>query len=152
MLLKLTALALTAIILIPSGAHFFELAHKMALDRDDYFTVQGIYAGWAWFAVPIFGAIVAHVALYVRERRRDPSSAGYALIAGSLIVVTLAIFFGFIFPGNQATANWTQMPENWRELRTAWEYGHATNAVILLAAILATGRALIGCQPRPGQG
>jgi hypothetical protein len=50
-LLRLTALALTAIVLVPSGAHLFELPGKIGLPRDAYFTVQGIYAGWAWFAV-----------------------------------------------------------------------------------------------------
>lgn len=45
--LKLIALVLTAIILIPGGAHLFELPGKIDLPRDAYFTVQGIYAGWA---------------------------------------------------------------------------------------------------------
>ena len=68
MLLKLIALALTALTLIPSGAHLFELPGKIDLDRDAYFTVQGIYAGWAWFAVPIFAAILANGALFLAER------------------------------------------------------------------------------------
>jgi hypothetical protein len=61
-LLKLTALALTGLTLVPSGAHLFELPAKLALERNEYFLVQGIYAGWALFAVPIVGAIVANVA------------------------------------------------------------------------------------------
>ena len=148
MYLKLTALGLTALTLVPSGAHLFELPGKIGLEGDAYFTVQGIYAGWAWFIVPIAGAIAANIALYIAERRRDRSAAGYALVSASLIVISLGVFFGFVFPGNQATANWTEMPEGWQALRRSWEYGHAANAVILFVAMLATGRALIGCERR----
>jgi hypothetical protein len=35
------------------------------------------------------------------------------------------------------------IPDSWAELRRYWEYGHAANALILFAALLATGRALI---------
>lgn len=149
MLLKLVALALTALILIPSGAHLFELPGKIDLDRDAYFTVQGIYAGWAWFAVPIFAAILANGALFLVERRRDPAAARAALLSSALIVLSLIVFFIWVFPGNQATANWTEMPDNWEALRRKWEYGHAANALIVFAALLATGRALISSGREP---
>jgi hypothetical protein len=149
MLLKLVALALTALTLIPSGAHLFELPGKIDLDRDAYFTVQGIYAGWAWFAVPIFAAILANGALFLAERRRDPAAARAALLSSALTVLSLIVFFIWVFPGNQATANWTEMPENWEALRRQWEYGHAANAVIVFAALLATGRALISSGREP---
>jgi hypothetical protein len=145
--LKLTALALTGLILVPSGAHLFELPAKMALDREDYFIVQGIYAGWAFFAIPILGAITANLAVYFLERRNDRATATYALIAASLVTISLGIFFAWVFPGNQATVNWTEMTANWEDLRRAWEYGHAANAIIVFGALLATGRALIGCRP-----
>lgn len=142
--LKLIALALTALVLVPSGAHLFELPGKIGLHREAYFTVQGIYAGWAWFAVPIFAAIIANGALFLAERRRDPVAARAALVSSALIIISLVVFFIWIFPSNQATANWSQMPDNWEDLRRAWEYGHAGNAIIVFAALLATGRALIG--------
>jgi hypothetical protein len=145
-LLKLTALALTGLALVPSGTHLFELPAKLALERNEYFLVQGIYAGWALFAVPIVGAIVANVAVYFVERRRERATATYALIAASLVTVSLGIFFAWVFPGNQATANWTEMTPNWEDLRQAWEYGHAASAVIVFGALLSIGRALIGCR------
>jgi hypothetical protein len=40
------AVLLTALALVPSGAHLFELPNKIDLARDAYLTVQGIYAGW----------------------------------------------------------------------------------------------------------
>ena len=41
------------------------------------------------------------------------------------------------------------MPDNWEALRRKWEYGHAANALIVFAALLATGRALISSDREP---
>ena len=41
----------TALAWIPAGAHLFELPNKINLLRDADLTVQGIYAGWAWFGI-----------------------------------------------------------------------------------------------------
>ena len=141
--MKLAALILTALILIPVGAHLFELPGKIALERDAYFTVQGIYAGWALFAIPIFAAIAANALLFVALRRRKAPRAGSALLASGLIVGSLAVFFGFVFPGNQQTANWTLQPENWEALRRNWEYGHAASAALTFAAFVATALAAV---------
>ena len=52
MFLRVLALLLTGLILVPSAAHLFELPGKIGLGRDAYFTVQGIYDGWALFGAP----------------------------------------------------------------------------------------------------
>lgn len=137
-LLRCIALLLGAVILIPSGAHFFELPGKINLDRADYFTVQVIYTGWELFAVPIFAAIAVNCTLYFLDRRARPRAAPWALLSAALIVVSLAIFFAYVFPGNRATMNWTQQPDNWEALRRNWEYGHAASAVLVLGAFLST--------------
>lgn len=138
MFVRMIALILMAIVLIPGGAHLFELPGKIGMERDAYFTVQMIYAGWALFAIPIFGAILANVALFgVLRRERNPA-APFALLSAGLILVSLAIFFAWVFPGNRATANWTTVPDNWDSLRQSWEYGHATNAVITFMAFVST--------------
>ncbi|BBK43060.1 hypothetical protein STVA_30800 [Allostella vacuolata] len=139
--LRLLALTLTAIALVPSAAHLLEMPAKMGLDREEYFLVQGIYAGWSWFAVPILGAIVANLALFVGERRRERAAARMALVAAVLVALSLAIFFLWVFPGNQATANWTTATDDWQSLRRRWEYGHAGGAILVFAAFLATALA-----------
>lgn len=151
-LLRYLALVLTAIILIPSGAHFFELPGKIGLDQQSYFIVQGIYAGWALFAVPIFAAIAANVALYFADRRAHPRSAPGALVSAALIVISLGVFFAFVFPANQATVNWTAQPDNWETLRRNWEYGHAAGALLVFGALLATMTATVTRQPGPQAG
>lgn len=142
MWVKIAALTFTALILIPSGAHLFELPVKIGLDREAYFTVQGIYAGWAAFSLPIIGAIAANGLLFATLRRRKPVKARWALLSAGLIAASLAVFFTFVFPGNQATENWIVQPENWDALRHSWEYGHATNAVLVFAAFIATAIAV----------
>jgi hypothetical protein len=141
--LRVLALALVAIIFVPSAAHLFELPGKIDLSRDAYFTVQRIYAGWSLFAVPIFAAILTNAVLFIALRRTDRVAARWALASAFLIAASLAVFFTWTFPANRATANWTTVPENWERLRLEWEYSHAANALVVFAAFLATVMAAI---------
>jgi uncharacterized membrane protein len=128
------AVMLTALALVPAGAHLFALPNKIFLPEEDYFLVQGIYRGWALLGVALIGALLANLtlALMVRDQRGPfwLALAAFALMAG-----TLAIFFTWTFPANQATANWTAAPENWRELRAHWEYAHAAGAGLTFIAL-----------------
>jgi ABC-type branched-subunit amino acid transport system permease subunit len=142
------AIVLTAVALVPAGAHLFELPNKIGLAQEPYFIVQNIYRGWALFGIVLFGALAANLALTIALRRQR--AAFWLALAGFLLVaLTLAIFFTWTYPANQATANWTVAPENWQALRTQWEYAHAANALltflalcsVTLAALLARERA-----------
>ncbi len=130
------ALVLTAMALVPAGAHMFELYSKMELDADEYLTVQQIYRGWALFGVVIFPALASTLALAIRLRRH-PTAFLPALAAFLCILATQAIFWSFTFPTNQATANWTVLPANWTDLRFQWEYSHAASACLNFAALAA---------------
>lgn len=130
--LKLTqflALVLTALALVPGGAHLFAMPNKIDLAQTDYFIAQSVYRDWAWFGTVLIGAIVINFILTIMVRRRP---LGFALTAFNLLclVANLAIFFAWTFPANQATNNWTAVPANWEMLRTQWEYSHAINAAI----------------------
>ena len=110
------ALVLTAIALIPAGAHVFEMAGKMKLGRDAYFVVQGLYRGWAWFGIALVGSFLACLTNVVLPgTRRDRL---LSLFAALMIAVSLAIFFVFVYPANQITQNWTTIPANWKTWRT----------------------------------
>jgi hypothetical protein len=101
---------------------------------------QQAYRGWALFAIALFGAIAANLVLGAALWRKG-LSAWPALGAAALILATLAIFFAW-FPANQATENWTAIPQNWEALHPKWEYSHAVNAALtFLALCLAAGRA-----------
>ena len=133
--IQFLAVVLTALALLPGGAHLMALPAKIAMPERPYFVVQQISRGWAWTGAVIFLAIFANVlaALLTRESRRK-----WRLFAASalLIAVMLAIFFTWTYPANQATGNWTSTPENWEELRVQWEYSHAVNAAVMFLALL----------------
>ena len=61
-LVQLSAIMLTALALVPSGAHLAALPNKVAMAQAAYFVAQQIYAGWALFGTVLFGALVANLA------------------------------------------------------------------------------------------
>ena len=140
--IEFLALALTALALVPAGAHFFELPAKIALGQDQYFIVQGIYAGWSRFGFILTGALIADIVfIYLVRDQRVPLLLASA--ATVLMAATLVTFFLWIYPANQATANWTTIPANWETLRAQWEHTHAINAVLTFTAFCALALAQI---------
>jgi heme/copper-type cytochrome/quinol oxidase subunit 1 len=133
---QFVAIVLTALALVPAGAHLFELLNKIGLSQQEYFVVQGIYRGWALFGIVLFGALGANLVLAILARRQR-APFRLALSAFLLVAATLVIFFIWTYPANQATSNWTVVPPNWQELRLQWEYAHATNAVLTFLALCA---------------
>lgn len=131
-----SALIFTALTLVPSGAHLFELPNKIGLPQDQYFVVQNIYRGWALLGFVVFGALLANLVLTVTlGLRRRPF--WLPLVTFLCIAGTLVIFFIWTYPANQATNNWTVEPTNWAELRTQWEYSHAASAGLNFAGLIA---------------
>ena len=61
-LIQFLAIMLTALALVPSGAHLAALPNKMAMAQPAYFIAQQIYAGWALFGIVLFGALAANLA------------------------------------------------------------------------------------------
>ena len=136
-LTQFIAVILTALALVPAGAHLLELAHKITLDRAQYLTVQQLYRGWALLGAVLIAALLANLVLTVRSRRKGWPMR-LAAIATLLLAANLTIFFIWTFPANQATGNWTVMPADWEALRDQWEYSHAVNALLTFLALSAT--------------
>ena len=96
---------------------------------DDYFIAQEIYRGWNLFAIVLIGNLLANLALAVAMRAKD--KALWFVVANLLCIVgSLAIFFVFTFPTNQATNQWTEVTANWKQLRWQWEMSHAANELV----------------------
>src|SRR5690242_19746593 len=138
------AIILTALALLPGGAHVMSLPAKIDMPEEPYFVAQQVYRGWAWAGVVIFAAIFANFAsaFLTRHNRRQ---FWLSLAAGLLIAATLAIFFIWTFPANQATGNWTSVPGDWERLRSQWEYSHAANALITFIALLCAVGSALSC-------
>ena len=82
------AVVLTALALLPGGAHLMALPAKIAMPEDPYFVAQQVYRGWAWAGVVIFLAIFANfVAAFLSARA---GSRQLFTVAGLLIAATLA--------------------------------------------------------------
>jgi hypothetical protein len=127
---------LTALMLGAGLAHVYSLPNKMRLSREEYLTVQKIYAGWSWLGIILVGALVctlvAAIMLYNRPRALLLTLAALVLIGASLIV-----FFQYTDPVNQETGNWTTLPVKWEPLRNRWEYSQAINAGLYFGAMAA---------------
>jgi hypothetical protein len=65
------------------------------------------------------------------------------VIAALCLVAFFTIFFTWTFPANQATANWTVLPDDRSRLRATWEHSHAANAVVMLIAFCSMTLAVI---------
>lgn len=136
----------TALALVPAGGHLFELPNKIDLSRDAYQTVQGVYAGWAWLGILDLAALIMNAVLAIRLRRQCLAFS-FALTSALCFIVFFAIFFTWTFPSNQATVNWTALPDDWSRLRQKWEYSHAANAVVILIALCAVTLPAITARP-----
>jgi len=129
-----TAILATLVSSAPDLAHLFELPHKLALSRDQYFTVQQIYGGWELFGIAI---LVQAVSLSMLAWRSTREHYIFRPVMAALILMMLAqtLFWLFTFPANSLTENWTTIPADWDMLRHQWEYSHAMGAICQLLAL-----------------
>lgn len=135
-LVQFLAVVLTALALIPGGAHLFVLLNKINLTAEQYYIVQGTYRGWNLFAFVLIPAILVSLLLAILQRRKAwPFRFALAAFVG--LAATLVIFFIWTEPANRATDYWTTIPSNWAALRVQWEYSHAANALITFIALCA---------------
>ena len=107
------AIMLTALCLVPAGAHLFALPNKLGLAEGEYFTAQSVYRGWSLFGVVWLLTLLAQLAMLV-VLRRHRAALSVGLLGLGLLVAAFAVFFVWTLPANQATANWTQVPAAWR--------------------------------------
>lgn len=157
-LLRMLAIVVVAICLVPAGAHFFEMGNKLALPPAEYMVVQQIYRGWAFFGIAVFAALALTLGHTIMVWR-VPAARWPSLLSFLAIAATQAIFWTYTYPMNALTRNWTVMPADLESARRQWEFSHAVNAGITLAAlVLIVLAALAGAhdgkvdksEPRPG--
>jgi hypothetical protein len=123
-------IAFMATLLAMGGAlaHAYELPRKMGLSREDYFTVQQIYAGWDKLAFVLIAQLLSLLVLAWLVRG-DPATLSAVVVGVICLIAAQFVFWTWTFPANKATDFWTSIPENWRALRHNWEYSHLAGAV-----------------------
>ena len=139
--LRVLAIASVALYLVPTGAHLFELPHKMALTPADYMTVQRIYQGWSLFSIVLLAALVLNL-LHAFMRRHSRGVAILSLGSFLCMAATLVVFLVFTLPMNVASSNWTVTPVPFGPARRQWEYSHAVSAVLTFLALSAISAAV----------
>jgi hypothetical protein len=130
------ALLATALALGAAMAHVLELPNKIGLPADQYFTVQQAYRGWDRLAFLLLIELLSMIAVAYLYWGEPPIRWPVLASIGCLIAAQI-IFWSFTFPANRRTENWTIIPENWEELRHAWEYSHAAGAAFQCLAMAA---------------
>jgi hypothetical protein len=133
---RFLSIMLTSLMLGTGLAHLYTLPNKLRLSREDYLTVQRIYAGWSWLEIILVAALVCALAAAVMLRRR-PTALLVTLAAVLFMGASLVVFYQYIDPVDEETANWTSLPTNWQELRNRWESAQAVNAGLYLCALTA---------------
>jgi hypothetical protein len=126
----------TALYLVPTGTHLFELPHKMALSPAEYMTVQKIYVGWDLFGF-VIGVTILTTLGQTLLLRADRMAFRLSLVAFLCLAAALAVFFAFTDPVNVATRFWSVAPEAFDAARRQWEYSHAASAMLTFAALVA---------------
>jgi hypothetical protein len=96
-LIQFLAIILTALALVPSGAHLAALRNKIAMAQADYFVAQRVYAGWTLFGIVLFGALAANLAHTIVLRRLG-RSCGYALASFFVYCCEPCHFLGLDLP------------------------------------------------------
>src|SRR5262245_26903877 len=95
--LQFLAPVLTALALVPAGAHLFELPNKIGLSQEHYFIVQQIYRGWALFGIVLFANLGVVLALAI-VRRHERVAFRLVLLALACLAGSLLIFFVWTYP------------------------------------------------------
>ena len=146
-LLQFVAVISTALYLVPTGAHLFELPRKMALPPPEYLTVQGIYGNWQLFGIAIVIALLA-VLVHTVLVRHATAALWLSLAAFLALASALGVFFAYTYPVNVASHFWTVLPDQFETARRQWEYSHAASAVLTFAALVAIVLSVLASRPR----
>lgn len=112
-------------------SRLLELPGKMELTKENYQVVQSIYGDWIVEGFCEGAAIVLTIFLSIIERRKKRTRI-LLIVAWSLFLISVAVFFIFTVPVDKATENWSVLPADWEVLRSQWEYSYAARALLNL--------------------
>jgi hypothetical protein len=141
--LRFIAVMLAALTLATGICHLMQLPARLGWDQYLWVgsTVQGGLYGLFGSLGAIFG-IVAIIVLFlltyvVREHARP--GFNFALAAAILYASAFALWWVLVYPANVQLATWVNgpVPDNWTEVRSRWECGHATISLVELAGFAA---------------
>lgn len=140
---RFATIILTALLMGLEFCHALELPAKLQYDGPLYVRVQNsLYQlfGWpgpgAWVTL---GAVLSAAGLAFFVRHRRPAFGLTLAAVACLLAAFPVVYFLFIEPVNAVIEQATpaSVPADWEQLRRQWEYAHAANVVLDLAALSA---------------
>ncbi|HMN73686.1 MAG TPA: DUF1772 domain-containing protein [Rhodoblastus sp.] len=138
-LVRLLALVVAVLALLPPAAHVLETPNKLKLDGPLWLSVQqSLYRGWSAFVdgpTEIGGLALTLVCFVFSGARR---ARALWIAAAACYAVMLIAFFLFNAPIDAALSGWTaaSLPADWDSYRAKWETGHAIAAVFAAGALI----------------
>jgi uncharacterized membrane protein len=141
--LRFVTVMLAALTLAMGICHLMQLPARMAWDQ--YLWVGSTVQGGLYGLFGSIGAIIGIVAIivmflhaYIVREHRHPGF-NFALAAAILFASAFALWWVLVYPANIELAKWINgpVPDNWTEVRSRWECGHAIISLAELAGFAA---------------
>jgi hypothetical protein len=136
--LRFVAVMLAALTLAMGLCHLMQLPARMAWDQ--YLWVGSTVQGGLYGLFGSVGAIIGIVAIIVMflhayiVREHGRPGFNFALAAAILFASAFALWWVLVYPANVELAKWVNgpVPDNWTEIRSRWECGHAIISLVEL--------------------
>jgi hypothetical protein len=135
---RFITIMLTAVLLTMGFTHLWQLPHRMDYDGALWLETLRFYIKFGPSGPgPVIevAAIQSTILVAFLVRNRRPAFA-WTLVAAIALVVSLGVWWVFIYPVNTELLKWTAetLPQNWADFRNQWEYAHAVRAGLLFVA------------------
>jgi hypothetical protein len=143
---QLSAIALTALALVPGSSHAFDMLSKLQLGPTEYTTVERLQHGSSLIVVAGGLALVA-LGMHAFLVRSNAVAYGWSLAAMVCIGAAQLVFWVVGYPVSVETEAWTQIPADFEAARRNWEYAFAATGMLAFGGLLALVRAIEASRP-----
>jgi hypothetical protein len=137
---RFITLMLTSLSLSPSIAHLLEMPQRLKFDQQLWVKVtvlENVYRLFGSIGAAFeVGAVITAIVLSFLVRKHH-SVFRWTVSGAVLLLLALVSWILFVAPMNAEFAQWltSPVPADWVRYRNQWEYTHAINAFIKLAAL-----------------
>ena len=135
-LAQFVAVVSSGLALIPAGAHLVLAPAKLSLEPFDYARAQKLLRGWPRYGLLGLLALLSNAGAALLQRN-EPGRALLAAAAALASGLGLLLPLLFAWPADRATERWSDVPVDWRWLRTRWEGSQVAAGALAVLAFLA---------------
>ena len=143
---QLSAIALTALALVPGSSHAFDMLAKLQLGPAEYTAVERLHHGSSLFVVASTLALIA-LGCHAFLVRSNAVAYGWSLAAMLSVGAAQLAFWLIGYPVSVETAGWSQLPADFEAARRNWEYAFAATGMLAFGGLLALVRAIEASRP-----